>query len=228
MKWLGPIVWALILAEAAPCAAGFTVVTNRNSFNALTNQRQSILFEGLADPGGQAWYGTSAGLTLDGTNFSGQIPGSNWLLVVDPAATPELYDWGSGATLVGPSSSLGAGSALVVTLPPHTTAFGTDLMSFVPVGHTFAPAQETFTITLSSGDSFSALSGDFPARAFVGVLADAPITSVRLTVGDEAFPLIDNFTVCQTAPVPASLVLWGMSGALFFAYRRPWRLVHPR
>jgi len=228
MKWLGPVVWAMILAGAAPCAAGVMVVTNRESFNALTYQRQSISFEGLADPGGQTWYGTTAGLTVKDTNFSGQIPGDNWLLVVDPAATPELYDWGSGASLLGPSSGLGAGSALVVTLPPHTTAFGTDIMSIVPTAESFAPARETFTLTLSSGASFSAQSSDFPDRAFVGVLADAPISSVTIAVGDQAFPLIDNFTICQTAPLPPSLVLWGISGALMLAYRRPRRLVNPR
>lgn len=200
--------WVMLLA-AANATAGYVTFTDRAAFEGVTVGLQTIDFEGLAPPGGT--YTPNPSLTLDGVTFNGIVPGGNYLFVIDAGFFPSLYDWGSGAVLLGPLSA-GDGSQIIVSLPPGTTAFGTDLMTIAPFG-------ASFQVTLGDGTNFTVSTDDYPTRAFFGVVSDIPITSVSFVANDGAFPLLDNFAFGQAVPVPASLVLFGM-GALGLATAR--------
>lgn len=200
MQRLGLGAWLLVAVITADTRAEFLIHTTRSSFEASTYQHETVTFEGLAEAGSLTGYLSAAGLTEQGITFTGVIPDDYWLFVVDPAFTPEFYDWASGAVLLGPPSWFGEGARIEVALPPGTTAFGTDLMSFMP----YAAA---FDLLLSSGEAISAASSDFPQRTFFGLTSDTPIDSVSFVARDGAFPLLDNFTVAQTAPLPPSAIL---------------------
>lgn len=201
-------------ASGIPAArATYTIYDNRAAFLAATVNPQTIDFEGLAGSPG-ALYVDGSGLYQKGATFTGPIPGDYWLFVIEPWVTPEFYDWGSGAVLLGPSSGFGDGSIIAVSLPSNTTAFGTDLMSILPYA-------AGMTLTLSTGDTFTVPTSDYPDRSFFGITADASIASVSFTAEDGAFPLLDNFTIAQATPLPPSLVLFGIGGAALVGYR--WR-----
>jgi hypothetical protein len=208
--FIGGLVGLAVLVISGNARAGYVTFTSRAAFETAAYGLQTIGFEGLAPPGGVLTAEPS--LTLDGVTFTGVIPGGNYLFVVDPAVFPPLYDWGSGASLLGPPTSIGAGSEITVTLPPGTTAFGTDLM-------TAGPFAAPFQVTLDDGQTFLVNTDNYPDRAFFGVTSDTPIASVSFVAGDGAEPLLDNFTVGLAAPVPPSLVLFGV-GALGLATAR--------
>src|SRR5579871_5838315 len=100
----------LILAPICQVRAGYITYLDQAAFDAATYNRQLIDFEGLAGPSGFTGYLDSSGLTQQGVNFVGSYPEGNWLFVQEPAVTPQFYDWGSGAVLLGPSPEFGPGS----------------------------------------------------------------------------------------------------------------------
>jgi hypothetical protein len=214
MNRLGLMACLLVVCTTVDARADYLTHAARASFEAHTYQREIVTFEGLAATGEAFGYLSAEGLTEKGVTFLGVIPDDFWLFVVDPAVTPEFYGWGTGAVLLGPPSWYGDGSRIEVRLPPGTTAFGTDLMSILPYA-------AYFDIVLATGETFTAASAEFPQRAFFGITSDAPISSVTFVAGDGALPLLDNFTIGLTAPLPPSLLLavTGMVGVLGYRYR---------
>ena len=163
--------------------ADYVTYTDRGTFAAATGNLRTIGFEGLAPSGGFADYGTPSGLTLQGVNFVGTIDGDNSLYVVDPAFSPTIYDWGSGAVLLGPSLAFSDIAQINITLPPGTTAVGMDLMSIVlnADGTAIVPDVTLLQVNLGSGPSFSVYTDDYPQRAFFGVTSDEPIESLSIS-----------------------------------------------
>jgi hypothetical protein len=170
--------------------------TNLASFQANTNGLTTINFEGLAPAGNFITYTT--GLTTGGVNFNA----NNFLYVVDPAFSPDVYDWGSGSVLQGGAGLTAA--TITATLPSGITAVGSDIMSAVFPG-------SPFTITLSTGETFNQSSLNYPNRQFVGFTSDVAISSIsfRATNG---LTLIDNFrfgranTVATAVPEPFTII----------------------
>ncbi len=199
----------ILLSGASGTAGSYATFATRAAFEAKTYDRQTIDFEGLALPAGV--FTAFPNLELQGATFTGVIPGDYYLFVIDPAEAPDLFDWGSGASLLGPPS-FDDGSHIQVDLPPGITAFGTDLSTVFPDG---AP----FQITLADGQTFAADTTPFPDRAFFGVVADSPIDSISFVAGEGAFPLLDNFTFGLAAPLPPSFFLFGFGAAGLAAVR---------
>lgn len=192
---------------AAEASAAFWTFASRPAFEAAVLNPQTIDFEGIASPGES--FTAPAVYYQKGVAFSGSVPDGYYLYVIDPGVFPEFYDWGSGAVLAGPSSAFGDGAMLTVTLPGGTTAFGADLM-------TLQPDAAAFQVVMADGQEFVVSTQPFPERTFFGLVADAPIGSVSLIAQDGAFPLLDNFTFVQTAPLPPSLLLFSL-GAIGFS-----------
>jgi hypothetical protein len=145
------------------------------SFQANTTGLTTIDFEGLAPAGGLAPY--SAGSNISGVTFA-----ASSLYVIDSAYDPILADWGSGAILFDNS-----GGTITATLPSGVTAVGSDIMSYFPYAL-------PFTITLSTGETFSLNSLDYPNRQFVGFTSDTAIASISFhaTTGS-GYTELDNF-----------------------------------
>lgn len=72
------------------------------------------------------------------------------------------------------------------------------------------PDAATFQEVIADGQEFVVPTHPLPERTLFGVVADAPIDSVSLVALDGAFPFLDNFTFVQTAPLPPSLLLFGL------------------
>ena len=199
-------VWAvLVLGPPTEVTAGVTWFTDRAAFEASATELASITFENIAAPNDFA--DVSGGLTLKGVSFSPDSSSS--LYVIDPAYTPELYDWGSGAVLSAQSSGSGP-AGINVTLPAGTTEFGSDIMTFMPYA---APV----TVTLVTGETFTAPTDDFPTRAFVGFISTTPISS--LTFGASTNLNLDNVLFGpHIVPEPSSglLLVVGVGGTALF------------
>ncbi len=170
--------------------------TDLASFQANTTGLTTINFEGLAPAGGATSYGL--GLTTGGINFT---TGSN-LLVIDPAVSRALYDWGSGAIL---SVQGGPGNRITAILPSGVTAVGSDIMSF----NNFA---SPFTINLSTGETFNVNSLNYPNRQFVGFTSDVAISSISF-LAISGNTQIDNFrfgsATAATTSVPEPFTVIG-------------------
>ena len=110
--------------------------------------------------------------------------------------------------------------SLLITLPPNTFSFGTDMIS---------PSQtlpETYQFTLYSGANVidtllsPSLVGSY---TFIGYDSETdPITSIRVQItstSGNSSPVLDNFTV---VPEPSTIWLVGMGAAsgILFARRR--------
>jgi hypothetical protein len=186
-----------------------TVHADRASWEAAVHDVTTVDFEGLAAPGGYVFY-RSEGLSLAGLSFLGSFDGGFYLAAADSAFNGGNYDWGSGDSLQGPSTlSVGSASGgpnpkIRITLPPGTTAFATDLM-------TWTRSDIPMTITLSTGESFIRNSLPRPGRAFLGVTSDAEIAFVDITAAPTtAYPSVDNVSVGQKGaggPALTSLTL---------------------
>jgi hypothetical protein len=151
--------------------------TNLASFQANTNGLTTINFEGLAPAGSLTLYPT--GLTTNGVTFNSNV--ANSLSVVDSAAFPAYYDWGSGDVLL---SGLN-GSLITATLPSGVTAVGSDIMSILNYA-------SPFTIMLSTGETFNLNSLNYPNRQFVGFTSDTTITSISFQA-TSGYAELDNF-----------------------------------
>jgi hypothetical protein len=156
--------------------------TDLSSFQAGTHGLTTIDFSGLAPTGGNSLY--ASGLNISGVSFTGDTT----LYVAD--STPALYDWGSGAVLLG-SNGLPNGT-ITATLPSGITAIGSDIMSF---GVYASP----FTITLAGGGTFTVNSDTYANRQFTGFTSDVDIASISFQATD-GYTLLDNFTFGSAGP----------------------------
>ena len=195
---------------AAPHSAQAATVqfTDLGSFQANTTGLTNIDFEGLAPTGGSTDYGN--GLTTNGVKFIGS---SNYLYVVDPAFSPSLYDWGSGAVLLG--NEFGT---ITATLPSGVTAVSSDIMSIVDYA-------SPFTITLSTGETFNINSLSYPNRQFIGFTSDTSIASISFQA-NSGYPELDNFrygfsnTNTTAVPEPFTIIGTLVGGTAAFRIRK--------
>lgn len=200
IAFLGATAASTIVTTVTPANAAITTFSDRTLFTNATQSLQNIDFENLAPSGSFTDYGVS-GLTQLGANFVGS---SNYLFVVDPLYSPDFYDWGSGAVLLGNDNG-----SISVNLPTGINAVGSDIMSIIDYA-------SPFVITLSTGESFNINSLNYPNRGFFGLISDTAISSIsfRATNG---YTELDNFTF-GTASVPEptftfSLLALGVVGA---------------
>lgn len=207
--------WTLLvlLVAGTVARAEFIVYNQRSTFEAESYGLKTIDFENLAISGQIRSYGFKSGLTEKGVNFAGTYAAKRYLWVADETTSPEVYDWGSGDVLLGPSTTQGSDAKITATLPAGITAVGVDLM-------TYNPYASGLTITLANGDIFSLLTKDYPERTFWGIRTTDPIVSMQFTAKDGAFPLMDNFTFGFAAPAPPALLLFAVGSSLLACYQR--------
>jgi len=191
---------ALLIAATASSVAAqpATVYTDRASWEAAATGVTTVDFEGILPIGGVAVY-RGGGLSLAGLSFLGSFDGGFYLAVVKLGVGSD-YDWGSGATLQGPSLTGtpcgsypcgGPNPKIRITLPAGTTAFATDLMTWIV-------SDIPIAITLSTGETFTRHTLPRPGRAFFGVTTDVPLTHVDITAAPTtAYPSVDNVSVGQ-------------------------------
>jgi hypothetical protein len=215
MRRIVPLTCLVGLLAVAAGRAEFIVHTQRSSFEENAYGLKTIDFEGVAQPGFQRGFPFSSGLKLQEVKFVGTHTGGTkrYLWVADDEAAPELFDWGSGAVLYGPSAILGTDPKITATLPAGITAVGADLMSILP----FAAGLK---ITLASGEVFDVNTLDFPKRTFWGITSTSPITSLTFAATQDAYPMLDNFTFGLAAPAPPALILFAVGSAVLLAYQR--------
>jgi hypothetical protein len=202
---------ASVTAISPAQAATVTQYTNRTDFTAASSFLTNIDFEGLADSGSFVYY--PSGLTQSGVTFVDTV---NRLFVVDPAFSQEFYDWGSGAILSGNDTD----DTIIATLPTGITAIGSDIMSF-------GSYATDFLVSLSTGESFTVNSSNYPTRSFTGFISDTPIISISFKA-DSGYTNIDNFIFGQAAnsqPVPEPLTILGSlaAGGVGAALRRKYK-----
>jgi hypothetical protein len=181
-------VTSLSLLAANSAQAATVQFTDLTSFQANTTGITTIDFEGLAPAGSFTNYG-SGGLTTSGVSFTDS---GNYLFAVDPAYSPGLYDWGSGAVLLG-----NTGGTITATLPSGVNAVGSDIMSILGYA-------SPFIITLSTGESFNINSLNYPDRQFVGFTSDVDITSISFQATG-GYTELDNFRFGTAAVATASV-----------------------
>jgi hypothetical protein len=193
---------------SAKSAATVNTFTDRVAWEAASQDISTVTFEGIAPSAQAVTYRTAAGLSVGGLTFVGSYDGGVgfYVAVVDSAYFSIDYNWGSGATLQGPAlnGGLNAGgpnAKIRITLPPGTTAFGTDLMAFI---NTDIP----ITLTLSTGESFTQHTLLRPARAFLGVTSDTDIAYVDISTTRDVYTELDNVSVGQK--LPGGLQLTGL------------------
>ncbi|WP_096594773.1 PEP-CTERM sorting domain-containing protein [Calothrix sp. NIES-2098] len=202
-------VLATLAAISPTQAAVIKQFTNRADFIAASDSLTNIDFEGLAPAGDYKNYG-STGLTQSGVKFTGS---DSYLYAVDPAYSPSLYDWGSGAVLLGNN-----GGAITATLPTGITAIGSDISSFNYTSPTVWGYASDFLVSFSTGETFSLKLSDYPNRTFAGFIFDNPITSIAFKGVNGGYPEIDNFTFgkAKTPSVPEPLTILGTLTAAGF------------
>lgn len=194
-----------LFVAATPVHAGLVTYADLTSWTAASNGVSTIDFEGLVVSNHFRDYSTSTGLLIDGVGFNGYLSASpSWeLQVVD--GTQSFYNFGSGASLKGPSYNAppaGFQPYVHVTLPSNVSAFAVDLM-------TVSPNALTFRITLPGGNTFTTNTANIPERTFWGITSDTPIASVDLTVlgttnGQGTYGLADNVRFGTAAPAEAA------------------------
>ncbi len=163
--------------------------TDLASFQANTTGLTTIDFGLLPTGSNQAYY--SGGLTTSGVTFNS---GQGVLGIFAPALLPLYYDWGSGAIL---NAYVGQNGIITAILPSDVTAVGSDIMSLF---NGAAP----FTISLSTGETFSQNSLNYPNRQFVGFTSDTAITSISFQANGGSTSL-DNFRFGTAANVSTSV-----------------------
>lgn len=218
LKRIAPVV-ALFIITTMPVAATTTVITtNAADWLSKIQVTTTLNFEGIAAPGGTAYYSadpfTIGGVTFQATPGTGTLAG-----IVDPGYEPVFYDWGSGAVL---NFDYGNPNSLTATLPAGTYGLAFDMMTFGPYAANFL-----ITVVHSGGSSVSAAfpTNDYPVRAFIGAYSDEAIASIEVSTSTLGAN-IDNFQFGTQAgaavPEPASLLLLGtgLAGIGLAVWRR--------
>ncbi len=175
-------------------AQAITLFNDRTAFNAATQSLTNIDFEGIASLGEYSYFPNPSGFTQSGATFTDS---GNGLYVTDPNYYLEYYNWGSGAVLVGSDQG-----TINVTLGSGVTAVGSDIMSILNYA-------SDFLVTLSTGDTYTLNSSNYPNRSFVGFTSDIAISSISFQATN-GYTELDNFTFGQAKPVPEPASLLGL------------------
>ena len=201
----------LIALTLAAVPAHSTIVTTytvqANWLAALTGQ-QTLDFSGLAPVNGITNYPSGVSL-LAGTVIVTAVNGN--LQAIDTGFS-SYYNWGTGVALSIAYDRAPAAPApnFHVALSPGVTAFGLNLFSVGPNGMSFS--------VVAAGSTYTVPTFAPQTLAFFGVVADAPISMIDLTVLGTSISggthgLIDNFSFGTAAttetPEIASRVLIG-------------------
>src|SRR5947209_1986299 len=223
-RFVYPCLLTTALLTAWPAKATLIAYTDPLGWAAASSGLTTIGFEGIAPANGAKDYSTSTGLTLNGVKFVGFEGTALYdLQVVDGNIAAPFYNFGSGATLKGPSYNSPATGFVPyfhIILPVNVTALGVDLM-------TVSPNALTYEVSLPGG-TYTVATANRPTRTFFGLTSDAPIPYVDLAVmgtthNGGTYGLIDNVQFgaeAQTAEA-STLVLIGTGLVVFRWLRKP-------
>jgi hypothetical protein len=200
MKPLSTLLQSAVMAGlfvAGGAHAALIAFTDRAAFNAATTAQ---LVEGYTAPFGS--YTEISNSTYNGIGYSIDT------FMVDPAYSPGLYQWNTGAVLLIDSPG-------TLTFAP-VNAFGADF------GTILAQAR-SITVTINGVTSVITTSLR-PELRFYGWVSTDPITSIQLSTTSD-YMILDNVTRAALAPTPVpepeSLALLGLGMlALALARRR--------
>jgi TolB protein len=190
--WLGPA-----LVPQADVARH----PDRAAFASSAADLKVLDFEGLAADSGFRQYRREGRLATGGLEFrptGGGRFGPGFITVVGAwyQAGP-IYETATGAKLIWSPPNQPGDAHLDITLPGGITAVGADLWTAQPYTSSVGVVVNTSdgrsrTLTVNTPQR--------PASAFVGLVADVPITSLRFTLpkGQTAL-ILDNFTYGRKA-----------------------------
>jgi hypothetical protein len=223
--------FALCLCTALLAAVGHAstiTYSDPNAWASATTGTSEITFDGIAPSGSFTNEGTSTGLTIDGTQFIGQLSTTAYQLnVLDQLYAAPYFNWNVPATLESPIYNLPANPTFVpyihVVLPSNTTAFAALL-------GTVSPNDLSYQVTLSDGESFTVGTVARPTLTFFGITADNPITYANFTVLNPGtlsgtYGILTNFQVGQSdggggqTPEACTLILIGSGLVALRAFR---------
>jgi hypothetical protein len=224
------LVFAIMCILARSAGAVTTVYTSRAAFNAATMNQQIITFNSLTATNTATNYNSPVNtLTTGGVTFSENGPSAT-LYVIDtnyPSGTPGPYFFnGGGGPYLNNNNYYTASNqltTLTAQLPANVSAVGGDF-GLEAVG----AATSKITIGLSTGEQFTfdplPVS---PTFNFLGFVSDQSLTSLtfqatgsfpsQTTTGS---PSLDNFTLAEAVPEPATTVLVMGAAGLVAAFRR--------
>jgi hypothetical protein len=227
---------ALLLVLAATTA--WSTPQTFNDYNAwlasTSNLYGTVTFSELNIPSGSVYYmaPTGAGpLVISGVTFDGWTDDSNrWLQAVNPSPSQWWYDWGTGASLLGPAW-VNANTRIRITPPAGdaVTALAFNLFTVNPNAGSvivrIPGLTDQWVTTLARGAN---------PPAFFGITVDSNISYVELFVANGQSShaiMVDNVRWGQAASQPAgsgetaevtTAILIGSGLLLMMARRRRW------
>ena len=189
-------------AQMSPLSATLPTVaqySDRPSFAAASLSLTTLDFRTANTSGGTLTvYANSAGLTFYGVNFVGTENAGRYSLSVNTPAFYPVYAGFSGeptGLLAGDNSAYNS-PVTTITLPPGTTAVGTDLYT-IRLGDFGANSVEPLDITLYSGatalGTYQVLTYEKPTLAFAGFVSTLPITSMTVTGENDSLCDLSTF-----------------------------------
>jgi PEP-CTERM motif-containing protein len=214
---LAPAALSLTLLACAAGAASATVIeyTDPTAFGSVTSNATTFTFDGLTPPGTVSL----GAVTVGGLSISGSS--ANLPLVVGSGSP----FYGGNAFFTSLSPDPGVDAAEVLCTLAGATALGFVYGDFADGGAL------PFTVTLSSGDTFTLTTPANPGldTGFVGFVSDTLITSVTFSNDGVGFDLLQVETASGSsvgAPEPATLALMA-TGMLCLAVLGRRRMAHP-
>ena len=175
--------------------------TDRPSFTAAADDLKTLDFEGIAANSGFVQFKREGHFVTAGVDFKpggGARFGPGHITVVGPwyQAGP-MYETTTGAKLLWSPPNQPGNAYLDIFPPTGTTAVGTDFWAAQP---SVSPVEITI-VTANGNRTFTIMTPDRPAGAFVGVASDSEIKSIRFTTAKGQTGLvIDNFSFGRSRP----------------------------